>query len=113
MINQRREWRRRVLAAFAAFAPAVAAGAALAEETPRNYYGPHMWDGGWWFLGPLWMLIFIAATVAVVVLIVRWLGGPGARPSGGQSALDILRERYARGEIDKGEFDERRKVLGG
>jgi putative membrane protein len=34
-------------------------------------------------------------------------------PTDGRAALDILRERFARGEIDKNEFDERRRVLGG
>ncbi len=33
------------------------------------------------------------------------------RPTG--KALDILRERFARGEIDRAEFDERRRVLEG
>jgi putative membrane protein len=58
------------------------------------------------------------ALVAVVVLLVRWLGGPwqGTVPphhSGpGRTPLDILKERFARGEIDKEEFEERRRVLG-
>jgi putative membrane protein len=62
-----------------------------------------MWPGGWYgmmFLGPVMMLLFIAA---VVVLAVRWLGGTGgAAPRASQSrALEILKERFARGEIDK------------
>jgi putative membrane protein len=48
----------------------------------------------------------------VVVLVVRWLGGTsggsGNRP---KAALDILEERFARGEIDKDEFEARRQAL--
>ena len=54
------------------------------------------------------------ATVAVVVLVVRWLGGMGAGPArqpGQKAPLDILEERFARGEIDKDEFEQRRDVL--
>lgn len=36
------------------------------------------------------------------------VGGPG----GGRAALDILDERFARGEIEKAEFEEKRKLLG-
>lgn len=82
------------------------------------YDGSHMWDGGWhgWLIGPLMMIVFLALAVAVVVLLVRWLGGPGygashAPPPAG-TALDILKERFARGEIDREEFEERRRVLG-
>ena len=51
--------------------------------------------------------------VAVIVLLVRWLGGgvgiaPWAR---GRAALQILQERFARGEIDKDEYEERRRIL--
>jgi putative membrane protein len=66
------------------------------------------------FLGPLMTIIFIAAIVAAVVLMFRWLGGShGAAPPPppGRTPLDILKERFARGEIDKEEFEERRRVL--
>jgi putative membrane protein len=86
-----------------------------AQQQGVPYHGSHMWGGGWWmFLGPLMMIVFIAAIVAAVVLIVRWLGGSyGAAPLSppGKAPLDILKERFARGEIDKEEFEERRRVL--
>ncbi|MEZ5936228.1 MAG: SHOCT domain-containing protein [Alphaproteobacteria bacterium] len=89
-------------------------------QQDREFYGPHMMWGGWYgmFMGPLMMIIFIAVVVALVVLAVRWFGGsghgPGTHPyvSQGKAPLDILKERFARGEIDKDEFEERRRVLG-
>jgi putative membrane protein len=101
-------------ALFAGLLPAAAA----AQESRPDYYGHHMWDGGWhgMFFGPLFMVLFFAVLVVVVVLVMRWLGGqPGhhaPHTPGGKAALDILKERYARGEIDKEEFEERRRVLG-
>ncbi|MFQ5620074.1 MAG: SHOCT domain-containing protein [Rhodospirillales bacterium] len=66
-------------------------------------------------LGPLMGIVFIAAVVVVVVLAVRWIGGSGhgaaAHPPSGNTALDILKERFARGEIDKDEFEERKRLL--
>ena len=92
---------------------------ARAQQQEGYHYGPHhMWEGGWsgMFLGPFMMIIFIAVAVVVVVLLVRWLGGPGhdrhAPPPPGKAPVDILKERFARGEIDKEEFEERRRVLG-
>jgi putative membrane protein len=76
-----------------------------------------MWHGGWygWFMGPLMMIVFLAVAIAVVVLLIRWLGGPGHGSASpvppGKTALDILKERFARGEIDKEEFEERRRLL--
>jgi putative membrane protein len=67
-------------------------------------------------LGPLFMIIVLAVVIAIVVLLVRWLGGPWQAAALRQMApdrtpLDILKERFARGEIDKAEFEERRHVL--
>lgn len=89
---------------------------------PQGYgYGPGMmgWGGGWYgmIFGPLVMILALAAAIAVAALLFRWIAGPwhGAQPphhTSGRTALDILKERYARGEIDKEEFDERRRVIG-
>lgn len=80
------------------------------------YYGQHMmWGGGGgWFFGPLFALFWLAIAVAVVVLVVKWLGGIAHQgsmivPDG--NALDILKERFARGEISKEEYSEAKKVL--
>jgi putative membrane protein len=94
--------------------------AAAQTSSPGYNYGPGMmWGWGWsaMIFGPLFMLLVLAVGVAVIVLLVRWLGAPwhSAPPyhtSSGRTALDILKERYARGEIDKEEFEERRRVLG-
>ena len=93
-----------------AFAPTLA----WAQRDP-DFYGPHMMWGGWYgmFFGPLMMILFIAAVVVLVVLAVRWLGGSGVHPHvpPAKTPLDILKERFARGEIDKEEFEERRRLL--
>lgn len=79
-------------------------------ETPYRYYG-HMWgDGyGWHSMGYGLMFVFWIVVIALIVLAVRWVternGGNSA------SALDILKERLARGEIEPAEYEERRKVL--
>lgn len=101
------------------------AGMALLESSPAfsqqpqgQYYGPHMWDGGWhgWFFAPIMMIFFLGLAVVVVVLLLRWLGGPGhggaPHSHPGRAPLDILKERFAKGEIDKEEYEERRRILG-
>lgn len=95
-----------------------ASSAAWAQQQGRQYHGPHMWDGWWhgWFFGPIMMIVFIAVAVAVVVLLVRWLGGSShgasSQAASTMTPVDILKERFARGEIEKEEFEERRRVLG-
>ena len=79
-----------------------------------------MWNGyegwGWgWGFGLLHMLGFWILLIVAVMLIVRWLGGvPGRSESGHASretALDILKKRYAKGEIDKEEFESKKRDL--
>ena len=62
-------------------------------------------------------LAFVVFVVVVVVLGVRWLirntnEGQRAGPPD-DAAMATLRERFARGEIDPDEFEQRRRALGG
>jgi putative membrane protein len=77
-------------------------------------YGGYGFGAGMGFGGIGMILIWIVLIVAAVVLV-RWLvSGSRSRTDAdrGGTALDILRERYARGEIDKNEFDRKRRDLG-
>lgn len=63
----------------------------------------------------LWSLLFLALLVVGVILLVRALWdrtAPSGAPDRASSALRILEERFARGEIDREEFEERRRALG-
>ena len=68
--------------------------------------------------GPLFMILVLAVVIGAAVLIVRSFGGPWQGtapphyPPPGRTPVDILKERFARGEIDKNEFEERRRTLG-
>ena len=58
------------------------------------------------------MVIFWIAVVIGIVFLIRWLvqstrGGAGS----GESALEILKRRYAAGEINKKEFEQKKKDL--
>jgi putative membrane protein len=80
--------------------------------------GPH-YDWGWgghpmmWGMGfgmMILMILFWGLIIVAVVLGIRWLLGQG-KESRSDSALEILRQRYARGEINKEEFEAKKKDL--
>lgn len=77
-------------------------------------YGNHMrmWGGVAALAGLL--IFFILAVIAMVLalLLARWLGSLGQRKTTRPTPLDILKERFARGEIDRQEFEERHQLLG-
>lgn len=74
-----------------------------------SYYQP------FGFFGPIFMIIFWIIIIMAVVSLVRWGTGHSGRGhgchGGGNKALDILKERFAKGEIDEKEFEEKKKVL--
>ncbi len=77
----------------------------------------HQFGWGWMILGSLMMVGFWGGLILLVVLAVRAISASGARQSGSNvaprpdNALNILKERYARGEITKAEYEEMRETL--
>ena len=73
------------------------------------------WNDGWagWFAMATMMVVFWGAIIAVVVLLVRGRSADRAvHPASPRpSAMEILDERFAKGEIDREEYDDRRAVL--
>jgi putative membrane protein len=72
-----------------------------------------MWYG--MVFGPIIMIIWLVVLVVVAAAVIRWLQG-GTSPSfpftaGKKRALEILEERFAKGEIDKDEFQEKKRLL--
>lgn len=76
-----------------------------------------MMGSGYGMFGGIGMILFWVVLIVVVVLAVRGIAGGRPSPSAsqlpqtGSSALDILKERYAKGEISKEEYEERRNTL--
>ena len=69
-------------------------------------FGGHGWGMGWWWI------IGIIVLIAIIWPVTKGFNrNNSAIREPGNSALDILKERYARGEIDKQEFEERKKDL--
>ncbi|HHJ15821.1 MAG TPA: SHOCT domain-containing protein [Gammaproteobacteria bacterium] len=65
-------------------------------------------------LGGSFMWIFWILLVVVIVVVAKALSGgsPSAGSPASEAPLEILRKRYARGEIDEAEFERRRNELG-
>ena len=78
-------------------------------------WGSGMHDGGMmmgWGLHGFVSILFLTLIAIAIVLLIRWLwrgGAPATTTASG--ALDILEERYARGEIDQAEFQSRKKDI--
>ena len=85
---------------------------ASAQERPYDWGSgmhPMMW-GAWGFGMMLMMILFWGLVIAGIVMGIRWLMREGQERRS-DSALEILRQRYARGEINKEEFEAKKKDL--
>ena len=62
--------------------------------------------------GPIMMIVFIVLTVLIIAWALRAFGfGWQSDSQGRNTPLDTLKHRFARGEIDRTEYEERRKLL--
>ncbi len=62
---------------------------------------------GW---GALWMVLWWVLPILGIVALVTWMNRADSGRQG-KTALDILKERYARGEIDRVEFEQKQRDL--
>ena len=71
----------------------------------------HGW--GWVGIGMVHMLLFWGLIILAIVALVRNLSGTSSESSRetNKVPLDILKERYARGEVEKPDFEEKRREL--
>lgn len=100
-----------MIAGYAMLGVLGATGYASANMMGWGYEGSSMM--GWGFGGGLFMLIWWAIIIAGIVLLVRWVAGQtkGVCGGHGKAPMDILKERYAKGEINKEEFEAKKKDL--
>lgn len=84
----------------------------------RNWHMGRWMMGDWgmgWF-GMIFMLLFWALIIAGIVFLIRWLvQNTGSRSSSGvgtgSQAMEILKERFAKGEITRDEFESMKKEI--
>ena len=90
----------------------------LTQRGEPPSWGPGMM-GNWgygmmgWF-GPIMMLVFWGLIILVLILVVRWLWTSSQKKPEQiiqESPLDILKRRYASGEIDTEEFEHKKRDL--
>lgn len=70
----------------------------------------HNWDMGWGM--PFFGLFFWLLVIIGFVSLIRWLINRKPTPPHYETPLDILKQRYARGEIDRDSYERMKKDIG-
>jgi putative membrane protein len=113
------------LGELVAFVFALCAPALASAQQEQYWPGPrHMWSGDWgfWWIFPLLMCFFMIVVCVGIFLTMHRAGGhashgwmprhmmgPWGDPT--HSALQILNERFAKGEIQKQEYEEKKAAI--
>jgi putative membrane protein len=80
------------------------------------WHGQSMMGWGWMPFHGVLSLLLLIIVIAAAVAIVRGLSGrsgPPASPVGRSPGLDVLAERYAKGEIERDEYLRKKSDIGG
>jgi putative membrane protein len=82
-------------------------------HSEEEYFGHHMtFSGtGFGFFGWIWMLLFWVLVIAGIIYLIKSIASTQDIRKENTKSIDILKERYAKGEIDKKEFEEKKKEL--
>ena len=84
-------------------------------DVGRGLYEHHDFGVGTMLFGGLMMIAFWGGIILLIVLAVRWIGNGDStrhdRPATSRTALEILQERYAQGDVDHDEFERRKQLL--
>ena len=120
------EFKNRAIAPIVAGILYTTATSAMAQvgEIPERFgqynhghdmmWGSNQWGGFGMVLGPIFMILIVVGIVAAIIYLLRLFGAAGPATSSHAAhdrALVLLKERYAKGEIDSTEFAERKKLL--
>ncbi len=84
--------------------------AAWAQQRPYECWGMHYMWGPWGIGMMVMMLVFWGLVIVALVLGIRWLISQGREPRA-DSLLEILKKRYARGEIDNEEYEAKKREI--